>query len=294
MKSQFVRVSMVFLLMNMSMVPTWSEDVAVLVAGGLFEGVFDPNNDDFDREFIMETFELEEPGIGWLVQHLEDDLGHTVNLINSDEDDPAEVEEMNDLIIVTESLGSGSVGGDYAGSSKPFITTEFFLMDDMGLTGGASEFTGGAFNDGSVVTIAEPNHPIAQGLPETFGITVDDPETGEPAQVTFGVVTNPSILTTGTVVGVLPTSNNASDSDAALPENVPFLIAVDTGEAGNDARWAFIGYSDVNRSSAQGGEDDLQRTLALLNEDGIQLLDNTIAWALGEDGGSSINDWSIR
>lgn len=275
----------------MSLQSVHAENIAVLVNNNLFEIPLDPINIPDDKDFLLESIELLEPGIFALIQHLENDLGHTANIYSSGEDDPAVVEDNNDLIFVTESLGSGSVGGDYAVTNKPFISTEFFLLDDMGLTGGASEFTGGAFNEGSIVGISEPNHPIAQGLPATFGLTVNDPDTGQPANVALGVVRNPSILTAGTVVAVLPTSNNASDSDAVLPENVPFVIAVEAGEAGNDQRWVFIGLSDVNLSAAQGGDNDLKRSISLMNENGFLLLDNTIAWALGQT--SYVDSWSL-
>lgn len=270
---------------------SWSENVAVLVNNNLFEIPLDPINIPDDKAFLLESIELLQPGIFSLITHLENDLGHTANIYSSGDDDPGVVEDNNDLIIVTESLGSGSIGSDYAVTNKPFIATEFFIIDDMGVAS-ASEFTGAAFNEGSVVAIADPNHPIAQGLPESFSITVDDPETGMPENVTFGVVRTPSILSGGTVVATLPTSNNASDSDAALTENVPVVIALEAGDVGNDTRWAFIGYSDVNLSAEQGGDDDLKRTLSLLNENGIALLDNTIAWALGQEP-ATVDSWSL-
>lgn len=170
-----------------------AENIAFLVPGSLFISGEDPINIPDDKDFLLETMELEEPGMHWLVLHLENDLGHTVNIYNSDEDDPGQVEEMNDLIFVSEALGSGSVAGDYAVTNRPFLTSEFFLMDDMGVTSGAA-FTGGASNDGMEIMITDTEHPITQGLPETFSVTVDDPETGEPTVATLGVVTDPSIL----------------------------------------------------------------------------------------------------
>lgn len=274
----------------MSLQSVQAENVAVLVNANLFEIPLDPINIPDDKDFLLESIEILQPGIHALILHLENDLGHTANIYSSGDDDPGVVEENNDLIIVTESLGSGSIGGDYTVTNKPFISTEFFVMDDMGVAG--NNFTGGAFNEGSVVAIADPNHPIAQGLPASFSATVDDPlNPGQPANVTFGVVTVPSSLNGGTVVATLPTSMNASDSDAALPDNVPVVIAVEAGDVGNDQRWVFIGYSDVNLASAQGGSDDLQRTLALLSDEGWLLLDNSIAWALGQT--STVNTWSL-
>lgn len=282
---------LIFALMTVVFVPiSWSANIAVLVNANLFvDPALDPINVPDDKEFLLGSIELLEPGIFWFINHLEKDLGHTANIYSSGSDDPAAVESTNDLIFVTESLGSGSIGNTYAVTNKPFISTEFFVMDDMGLSG--NNFTGGAFNDASTIAIADPNHPIAQGLPASFSATSNNPDTGAPFVVTFGVVTVPSGLTAGTVVAVLPTSNNASATNAALPENVPVVIAVEAGEAGNDARWAFIGYSDVNLSAAQGNGEDFQRTLALLNENGIRLLDNTIAWALGQT--STVDSWSL-
>ncbi len=267
-------------------------NIAVLVEGGLFLMGEDPINIPEDKEFLLETIAVEEPGIYWLILHLENDLGHTANIYNSDDDDPGVVEEANDLIFVTESLGSSAIAGDYSVTNKPFISTEFYVLDDMGFASTAA-FTGGASNEGSIVKIVNPDHPIAQGLPEEFSITVDDPDTGEPAIVTFGAVTDPSVLSAGEVIAVLPTSINESDTGAELPADVPILIVAEAGsDVGNDTRWVFLGYSDVEPLPEYGGKE-LTRTMALLNENGIKLLDNVIAWALGEEP-VDVANWAIH
>lgn len=273
-----------------SVVPvTWSANIAVLVNANLFEDpALDPITFPDDKAFLLESIELLQPGIFWLINHFENDLGHTCNIYNSNTDVPADVENANDLIFVTESLGSGSIGNTYAVTNKPFISTELFVMDDMGISG--NNFTGGAFNERSTIEISASNHPIAQGLPASFSATVNNPDTGAPYVVTFGVVTANNI-NAGTVVAVLPASMNASNANAALPDNSPLVVAVEAGEAGNDARWVFFGYSDVNLAAEQGGTDDFQRTSALLNENGIRLLDNAIAWALGET--TTVDSWSL-
>ena len=164
-------------------------------------------------------------------------------------------------------------------------------MDEFGFTTG-SAYTGGASSPGMEITIVDTDHPITQGLPETFSVTVDDPETGEPIVGTFGVVTDTSILQAGDVLAVLPTSVDHSAEGAALPDNSPTVIVADAGSSlGNDVRWVFLGYSDVPPNPAVAGVEET-RTMAHLTEPAILFLDNIIAWALGEDI-TSVENWSL-
>ncbi len=272
----------------------WTENIALLIPQALILEGDDPVNDPIAKEFTIETLEIEQIGLFWLVNHLENDLGHTVNIYGSDNDDPGVVEEENDLIFISEAIGSGSVAGDYRVSIKPVIFTESYLLDDMGFSNGESAWTGGAMT--TEVKIVNQNHPITQGLPETFTISQTNPDTGEPYAVTFGAPTDLSImLDIGEVLSVLPSSVNESADGAEMPEDTPWLIAVEEGtelDAGdtNLARWVFLGYSDVIPNEEYGGDPET-RTLSVLSDLGVQLLDQAIAWALGET--VNVMDWAL-
>ncbi|RJP30123.1 MAG: hypothetical protein C4527_10475 [Candidatus Omnitrophota bacterium] len=273
----------------------WSADIAVLIPQAAILAGDDPVNDPLAKEFTIETLiERGDVGIAWLINHLEQDLGHTANIYGTGEDDPGLVEEENDLIFITEEIGSGSVGRDYRIANKPVIFTESYILDDMGFTNGQSAFTGGAMT--TTLKVVNSNHPITRGLPETFVPTINDPATGAPYVVTFGTVTDLGILAgIGDVLVVMPTSVNESANGVDLPADAPVVIALEAGstlDAGdkNDARWVFIGYSDVDPNAAYGGVPE-ERTLNVLNEHGIRLLDQIIAWALGET--VEIDNWNV-
>ncbi len=275
----------------------WSANIALLVPDGLFTIDEDPINFPEDKEFLLETIEIEQIGLHWLILHLENDLGHLVNIYSSGSDDAALVQEANDLIFISEALGSGSIGSDYRTSIKPVVFAEAYILDDMGFTNGQSEFTGDAI--ATEIKIVKMDHPIATGLPETFIATVLDETTGEPIVPTFSSPTNTAILADGVgeVVAVLPSSVNASDSGSVISANTPIVIAVEAGtelDQGDQAgaKWVFLGYSDDIEADFEtyGGLQET-RTLAILSEPAIQLLDNCIAWALGDL--TNVDHWPI-
>ena len=79
--------------------------------------------------------------------------------------------------------------------------------------------------------------------------------------------------------------------------NVPVVIAVEEGTEVSssitaNAHWVMFGYSESNISETPdygpGGEFS---TFAYLNDQGWQLLDQTVAWALGET--TSLADWQV-
>ncbi len=298
MKSLF-RMSLIALLFVAGVNAGWAANIALLVPTGLFLMGEDPVNIPEDKEFLLETMEVEQAGLYWLVLHLENDLGHTVNIYNSDEDDPGIVEDSNDLIFISEALGSGSVAADYRISLKPVIFAEAYILDDMGFTGGSSAFTGDAI--ATEIKITNPSHPIAAGLPETFTATVVDETTGEPIMPTFSTITDTSILLEGIgeVIAVLPTSIDVSNDGSENSPDAPIVIAVEQGtelDAGDtaDARWIFLGYSDDIEDTFEdyGGKLDT-KTLAVLSDEAILLLDNCITWALGEEP-VRVSNWSIQ
>lgn len=265
----------------------WSANIALLVPTDLFLMEEDPVNVPEDKTFLLETMSMNQAGLYWLVNHLEKDLGHVVNIYNSDQDDPIQVQDTNDLIFISEALGSGSVAADYRTSVKPVVFAEAYILDDMGFTNGQSAFTGDAVS--TEIKIVNPNHPIARGISETFIATVQDKTTGEPIVPTFSTVTDTAILIegVGVIIAVLPSSIDVSNSGSQNSENVPVVIAVETGTTldqgdQNTARWVFLGYSDdIEATFADYGGDPNTKTLAVLSKQAIQLLDNSVAWALG-------------
>ncbi len=283
------RFRLIFLVFILSMTVVqvgYPAKIALLVPTELFLMGEDPVNIPEDKVFLLETMSTSQAGLYWLVQHLEKDLGHTVNIYNSDQDDPADVQDTNDLVYISEALGSGSVAADYRISVKPVIFAEAYIMDDMGLTNGQSAFTGDAA--ATEIKIVNPNHPITKGLPETFIATVLDKTTGKPILPTFSTATDTAILGgVGDILAVLPTSIDVSNSGSQNSENVPIVIAVEKGTAldqGDEtaARWVFLGYSDDIEATFEDYGGDLNtKTYAVLSESAIKLLDNCVAWALG-------------
>jgi hypothetical protein len=106
---------------------------------------------------------------------LELDMGHTVTMIL----ETAPAEEMlaaanaADLVIIPESVTSGSVGTKIVSTPTPILTYEAFLQDEFGLVdpAGRSVDPGtpdagafGAIEEGMYLDIVNPDHPLAAGL----------------------------------------------------------------------------------------------------------------------------------
>ncbi len=90
------------------------------------------------------------------------DRGYTLNLVGQSEDavTTLEASDAADLTIVSESVGSSNVNTEVKDSITPVITAEGFLFDDMGYGIGPAEST-----SETDITIIEPDHPLAAGLP---------------------------------------------------------------------------------------------------------------------------------
>lgn len=270
-----------------------AEKVAFLIPQSNVIAGDDPVNDPVAKQTVLDNLETSgEVGLVWLTTHIERNLGYTVNFYGTDEDVPDDVMAANDLIFISEAIGSSSVAADYRVSTKPVIFTEAYILDDMGFTNSNSAFTGGAMT--SDIKITNSNHPITKGLPENITVSQKNPETGAPYVICFGTLNDLSILAVGEVLAVLPTSIEESDG-SSLPENAPILIVLEKGSPldigdTNTARWVFLGYSDVIPNETYGGIPET-RTLSVLSDLGIQLLDRCIAWALGKPTG--IAAWSL-
>jgi len=184
---------------------------------------------------------------------------------------------------------------DYFLCEKPVITTEAYLFDDFFLVESGAPFTGGA--NTNRLKVVDPNHPITQGLPESFFFTVTDEFTGEPAIVTIGTLRDDSYLEEG--VGrilVRIDGPGPSTDDPPPPDDAIAVWVFDEGDVNIydevfPARFVFIGYSDVPPSEEFGGDPE-SKTLSLLNDTGWQLWDNAFNWALGKL--TSVEDWQIH
>lgn len=260
----FPFVLMIFIFSSVPAV--FSADIALLIPQGWILDGDDPVNDPDAKAFTIESIELEHHlGIFALIQRLENELGHTVNLYGTDTDVPSEVIANNDLIFISEAISSGSVAGDYRSSTKPLMNTEAFLFDDLGLTFGESNFNGDLAS--SEVKVVNADHPIMQGFPETFTISVDNAE-GMPQLVDFSTLVDPLVLAEQfeqNVIAVLPTAVGSDFED--LPAVMAFDAGteLDTGDQ-TQARWAFVLYSDTTLPDIDG-----LYTYNFLNDDGWKL-----------------------
>lgn len=102
-----------------------------------------------------------------LINELSLGLGHKVNLrpVSSAAEKPAGSEaDTVDLVIVSESVGSGNVADAFKEVTKPVLLLEAFIADDMQVA------TPGTLATQSQVDIVNPDHPLAAGLSGTVDI----------------------------------------------------------------------------------------------------------------------------
>lgn len=270
--------------------PCFSEKIAYIVPRNVFEGWEDPINLPEDKEYILETMMIEEFGLNWLVKHLENDLGHKVNIYSEGLDVPADVQNDNDIVIVSEAISSSQVAADYKTSTKPFLSFEVYILDDMGLCSEAIDFTGRAHT--TTIRIINRTHPITRGLPETFTATNNDPRTGKPAVAVFGTWRKGG-LTAGDVLADLPLTDVEASGVVTQREDAPILVVLEANsKLNNKARWAFLGYSDETPVETDIGGNPELRTLMMLNANGIKLLDQTIEWLLGKEP-TEVGNWQL-
>ena len=107
--------------------------------------------------------------------HLELDMGHKVIRVPHDTaaDKMLAFANAADLVIVVESVGSGTVGTKIVSTPTPVLTSEAFLQDEFGLVNpkgkpldpglpDAGAF--GAIENQTAINITNPGHPLAAGL----------------------------------------------------------------------------------------------------------------------------------
>lgn len=101
----------------------------------------------------------------WLRDRLQD-AGWTVNLVD-DNGIVASVADGKQLVVISESVASGTVGGTFTSVSVPVIVAESFVLDDMGMTGTAGTEFGNTATDQTqvAITTAGSTHPLGAGFP---------------------------------------------------------------------------------------------------------------------------------
>ena len=107
--------------------------------------------------------------------HLEIDLGHQVTRIAHDAEGSEMLAAANaaDLVILPESLSSGTVGTKIVSTPTPILSYEAFLQDEFGQLnpegvnvdpGTPDEGDYGTIENQTTINIANPEHPLAAGL----------------------------------------------------------------------------------------------------------------------------------
>lgn len=293
----FLSVMMCLFVFSGSLQRSWSADIAVIIVQDFILPGDDPANDIEAKDFTFVSISEQDPGLFELISHMEEVLGHNVKLYGADEYLPEDVIANNDLVWITEEPQSSATGNFFAESTIPVIFQEAFIMDDMGLATSSASFENNLHT--IELRVLDQNHPLTQGLPETFIYTVTNEETGEPQAATVvSLINNEALTGIGEIVVEAPVVYNTDAPDAPILNNVPVVIAVDEGTVVDanlttSARWVMFGYSESNISDTPDyGPGASVSSLALLSETAWQLLDQTIAWALGET--VEVQDWQLR
>ncbi len=128
-----------------------------------------------DVAFIVSNVSLTNQG-DVLINDILIDRGFNVTLVSQNEDAATTLAAADaaDLAIVSESVGSGNVNTEIKDSTSPVLLYEAYLYDDFQWTGNTSisndfnpeDDAGNTLPDMTdSITIVEPAHPLAAGLP---------------------------------------------------------------------------------------------------------------------------------
>jgi hypothetical protein len=205
----------------------------------------------------------------FLKNHLELDLGHKV--IRIPHDTPADkmlaFANAADLVIIVESVGSGTVGTKIVSTPTPILSSEAFLQDEFGFVNpkGKSVDPGlpepanafGAIENQTAINITNPGHPLAAGLKGRVQVY------RFPREMNWGKDTAPSIeviaaLTdypTAKLIYLIRKGRNLYDGTPAPGLRIQFFVENDN-ETG---------------------------TVNLMTPDGLKLWDAAVRYALATD-----------
>ncbi len=265
-----------------------------------------------DLVFNAETELLESPSSAGILNHIEylRSIGHTVHIYGSQTDDELGLDHMeanNDLIIVSENPSSAETGTFYAQSDIPIIISESFVLDDHGLFIDPSSCPCDEDINAREFRVAQPGHPIVDGLPETFAPLPDDPANGMPFVGNWSVLAEGDRIEDSELDNVIltlvdPVAPIPQENPYILTEPVPVLWAFDVGEApfGNNAKYSFFGWGTENATGIGIADDPLFAggttgifAFDVADESSFQLWDRVINWALS-DGSTPVDHWEIH
>jgi hypothetical protein len=96
-------------------------------------------------------------------------LGHTVTVFDDGEDEAATelASAAADLVVISESVGSGNIRNEITEIETPMVVMEPWGWDEMGLTLGGGAGLEVATTD---LDIVDPTHPLAAGLTGTVPV----------------------------------------------------------------------------------------------------------------------------
>lgn len=89
--------------------------------------------------------------------------GYTVTLSDDNAAHPLDVSGY-EVIFIAASVGSGNIAAKYRSTTRPVITAEAWVLDDMGMTGTTTDVDYGQALSQTQVLLDTPDHPIAGGL----------------------------------------------------------------------------------------------------------------------------------
>jgi hypothetical protein len=161
------------------------------------------------------------------------------------------------LVLISSTIGSGSVADKFLGVATPVLNWEAFIQDDMLMTGQTSGQDFGEIDDAfSELVIVDPDHPMAGGLAEGLHEVTTSPQRmmwGSP------VASDAQIVATFTLDG----------------EEVPAIYGFDTGAVLHDG---------VTTAPARRVQFFLSNDVFVnLNEAGLALFDAALSWTLDRE-----------
>jgi hypothetical protein len=96
-------------------------------------------------------------------------MGHTVTFCDDDADQATTraAALASDMVFVSESVGSSKVGNEIDDIARPFVVTEMYVWDEMGLMAAAGA---SPTFENTNIQIVKPGHPLAAGLQGTVSV----------------------------------------------------------------------------------------------------------------------------
>ena len=152
-----------------------------------------------------------------------------------------------DVVVISSSVASTSVGATFRATAVPVVLWEHALFDDMGMTGGVLGTDFGVLDGQNALRVLASGHPLAAGLSGTPVVATSSQQFswGRPAAAAVNVV---SMAGDSTRSGVFGYTTGASMFGLSAPARRVGLFLNDAG-------------------------------LSVLNADGAKLFDAAIRWA---------------